>query len=99
VLAGVRGLERRPAPLPVAAICDDGQMGATIWGDRAKPTHCPAGHELKAPLLTLGWLPCACPEALGNFNGHHFVTCLREGCRRTTYVPPHDPAGDVTPPR
>lgn len=74
-------------------------MGATIWGDHAKPTHCPAGHELKAPLLTLGWMPCLCPEAGGNFNGHLYVTCLLDGCGQTAYVPPHDAALDVSSPR
>jgi len=67
-------------------------MGATIFGSHGKPTHCPAGHRLKAGKLILGWMPCAeCDGGRGNFNGHHYIKCLLPGCGRILYVPPHEP--------
>lgn len=104
MLAGVRGLERRPAPLPVAAICDDGQM-ASVNLTAFVPSRCDWGHYLgRGGRVIVGWEPCGCPPALADparGYGHIWLRCLAckaDGRDTVFYDPPHD-LETVVPPR
>ena len=58
----------------------------------AYPTWCPYGHEWGPGLVTVGWMPCECPEAQAANTGHLWVRCQAElGCTSIWYRPAHSP--------
>ncbi len=54
------------------------------------PERCPHGHEWAPGQVTVGWMPCDCPQALGQpGRGHLWVRCRADGCLAIWYQPPH----------
>lgn len=58
-----------------------------------QPAKCVNGHQLVAPNLLVGYLPCVCAPAE---RGHRTFTC--KTCWDVTYMPEHDRA-QMPPPR
>lgn len=72
----------------------------TPTGDPAQgPATCPYGHPLGPGRVLVGWLPCICPPAQANHNGHRTFQCrvcleeLADRRKVVSYTPPHLPAG------
>lgn len=56
------------------------------------PVECPAGHPWEPGRVTVGWMPCDCPNARANgVLGHLWVRCRAEGCASIWYRPRHQP--------
>ena len=56
------------------------------------PTHCASDHVWGPGLVTVGWMPCECPEAQAENMGHLWVRCRAvEGCSSVWYRPAHSP--------
>jgi hypothetical protein len=56
------------------------------------PTHCHHGHDWGPGLVTVGWMPCECPEAQAAELGHLWVRCHAEpGCTSIWYRRQHNP--------
>jgi hypothetical protein len=61
----------------------------------AYPERCYHGHEWGPGQVTVGWLPCECPEAQAENLGHLWVGCQAEpGCTSIWYRPAHSPSPD-----
>lgn len=61
------------------------------------PTQCHHGHVWGPGLVTVGWMPCECPEARAANLGHLWVRCHAEpGCASVWYRPSHSPASQLT---
>ena len=57
------------------------------------PKQCHHGHEWGPGLVTVGWMPCECPEAQAENTGHLWVRChAAEGCLSIWYRPAHSPS-------
>lgn len=56
------------------------------------PMNCHHGHEWGPGLVTVGWVPCECPEAQAEKMGHLWVRCHgAPGCASIWYRPTHSP--------
>ena len=54
------------------------------------PVHCAAGHPWGPGRITVGWMPCDCPDAVREpGHGHLWVRCRVAGCREIWYRPRH----------
>src|SRR5215469_16571753 len=55
------------------------------------PLECAAGHPWGPGRVTVGWMPCDCPNARANrVLGHLWVRCRAEGCSSIWYRPRHE---------
>jgi hypothetical protein len=67
------------------------QRGMTVWAER-RPGHCPAGHQLRAGKILVGWVSCRCSLPA---MGHRTYLCqhLVDGreCGLLVHSPPHNP--------
>jgi hypothetical protein len=62
------------------------------------PLQCPAGHPWAPGRVTVGWMPCDCPNAAANnVLGHLWVRCRADGCPSIWYRPRHEPPDARTP--
>jgi hypothetical protein len=60
------------------------------------PEQCHHGHEWGPGLVTVGWMPCDCPEAQAENMGHLWVRChAAEGCSSIWYRPAHSPSPEA----
>jgi hypothetical protein len=57
----------------------------------AVPDPMPSRARVGAGLVTVGWMPCECPEAQAGNLGHLWVSCAAPGCPSIWYRPAHSP--------
>src|SRR5262249_29961570 len=57
------------------------------------PVECAAGHPWAPGRVTVGWMPCDCPNSRANgVLGHLWVRCRADGCSSIWYRPRHQRA-------
>lgn len=74
-------------------LCSTEGMSSVVRPDWwCYPLHCPAGHPWAPGRVTVGWMPCDCPNTVAsNVLGHLWVRCRAEGCPSIWYRPRHQP--------
>jgi len=76
-------------------LCSTNGMSAVVRPDWwCYPLQCSAGHPWAPGRVTVGWMPCDCPNAAANkVLGHLWVRCRAVGCPSIWYRPWHEPSG------
>ena len=75
-------------------LCSTNGMNAVARPDWwCYPAQCSAGHPWAPGRITVGWMPCDCPNARAHeVLGHLWVRCRANGCPSIWYRPRHEPA-------